>query len=462
MKRFFSIIFAVVCCHVCSYARISTISGVEATYAGKQVKLMCRMDGIAELNRTLDVADVDANGAFSLSVDIDRPIQAFIPGEIVNAFIYLEPGTNYQVGIPVYQERTLSQKLDPYFKPTDILLQINDLKKTDLNFKLMEFEDAFDFYSVKHLVYGTSVDSIFASIGQMREIFSDFKENGFLSDFMENRFLLLLNSSNQIYKDSMVALLDKRLVDEFNPAFWDIFNNLFDDLIPQLADDRVKYLSFQRVIDEGNAKMYFMLLTKQLGITNQNLKELVAIKLLYDLLNQPQFDQYKVLDLMQRISQGIASEQHRVLLQQIVNTASSNYIGSPAPDFEVTTINGQKKKFSDFKGKFLYLNFENSVIDQTQKDLEILLRIQNDYKKDLTVLNVGLYDSKELVTRLSQRYNEKMVFLLADDSDLVKELYAIKSIPAFFLIDKDGNFLMTRGAEPTDELRMLMQKIFKP
>ena len=125
------------------------------------------------------------------------------------------------------------------------------------------------------------------------------------------------------------------------------------------------------------------------------------------------------------------------------------------------TIEGKKKKLSDFKGKYIYLNFENSVIDQTQKDLDVLLRFQNDYKSDLLVVNVGMYDLPESAKKLSQRYSGKMQFMLADNSDEVKELYKIKSIPSFFLIDKDGNFLITKGAEPTDELRMLLQRILK-
>ena len=82
-------------------------------------------------------------------------------------------------------------------------------------------------------------------------------------------------------------------------------------------------------------------------------------------------------------------------------------------------------------------------------------------KGDLLVVNVGMYDLPESVKKLSQRYSGKMQFMLADNSDEVKELYKIKSIPSFFLIDKDGNFLITKGAEPTDELRMLLQRILK-
>ena len=295
----------------------------------------------------------------------------------------------------------------------------------------------------------------------MKEIFNDLYADQFLGRYMEYRFLLLLNSSSQVYQDSLILRLNELGTDERNPAFWDVFNNLFDNFIPQTQYDREQYLSFQRVIEEGNAKMYFMLISNRYGIKDQSLKELVAIKWLYDLINQSQFDQFKVMDLLQKIGAGIASQQNRDLLTYILNHTSINIIGAPAPNFVMKTIEGKKKKLSDFKGKYIYLNFENSVIDQTQKDLDVLLRFQNDYKGDLLVVNVGMYDLPESVKKLSQRYSGKMQFMLADNSDEVKELYKIKSIPSFFLIDKDGNFLITKGAEPTDELRMLLQRILK-
>lgn len=443
------------------FAKTTTLFGTDPSYAGKVIKLNCYMDGVVGMQRTLDSCVVDASGAFKLKADVSSPIQAFIPNETFKGYIFLEPGGKYEVKMPPYAERTLAQKLDPYYKPADIFLQIVGMKETDFNAKLLEFEDAYDFYSMKHVLYGGTVDSFMNSIDQMKEIFNDLYADPFLGRYMENRFLLLLNSSSQVYQDSLILRLNKLGADEQNPAFWDIFNNLFENFIPQSQYDREQYLAFQRIIEEGNVKMYFMLISNRYGITDPSLRELVAIKWLYDLVNQSQFNQFKVMDLLQKIGSGIASQQNRDLLTYILNNTTSNIIGSSAPDFKMKTLEGKKKNLLDYKGKYIYLNFENSVIDQTQKDLDVLLRFQNDYKNDLLILNVGLYDTPEAVRKIAQRYAGRMHFLLAEDSDALKKLYNIKSIPSFFLIDKDGNFLMTKGAEPTDELRLLLQRIFK-
>ena len=452
----FSLAYAFSC-----VAKVTTIYGVESSYAGKQLKLESKLDEIVGLTQTLDSCLVDSIGRFCFKVDIDRTQQVFIPMETENSFLFIEPGKNYEVRIPSYSERTLAQKLDPFFKPTDILSEIVGLKSSDLNYKLMEFEDAFDFYSMKHLVYGSRVDSILGSINQMKEIFNDLYEDDYEAKFMEYRFLLLLNSTPQVYQDSIVVRLNNLGVEEENPAFWDIFNNLFENFISQLVGKREEYVTFQRIIEEGNVKMYFAVLKNRYKITDKDLRELVAVKLLYDLLNQEQFDQFKVIEMLQEIGSGIANPRNRDLLTYVLNSASAMYIGSPVPDFTLIDVEGEKYKLSDFFGKFIYLNFENSMINQTQKDLEVLLRFQNDFKKDIEIINVGLYDTPERVSKLVHRYSGKMRFFYTENSDFIKKIYVIESVPSFFLIDKDGHFLMTKGAEPTDELRMLLQKIFK-
>lgn len=454
------ILSLVLLCSNSAWAKVTTLTGVEASYAGKKMVLQRYLDGMVGMSATLDSCVVDSSGKFIFSVDIASPIQVYIPSEVVNSFIFLEPGQNYEVKIPAFQERTLAQKLDPYYRPADILAEIKGLKITDFNYKMMEFEDAFDFYSMKNLVYGSKTDSILESINQMKEIFNDLYADPFQGKYMEYRFLLLMNTSPNIYQDSVIVRLNNLGVDADNPAFWDIFNNLFENFIPQQNVER-DYAIFRRLIEEGNVKFFFMHLNQRYGITDKDLVELVAIKLMCDLLNQPQFEQMKVVEMLQGIGAGIASQQNRDLLSYVINYASSNFIGAPAQDFVMLDMDGKERNLSDFFGKFIYLNFGNSALSQTQKDMEVLLRFQNTYGKELVILNVGLHDSLEQLQRLSARYSKKMEFFVAKEPDKVKQLYSVKSVPAFFLIDKDGKLLMTKGAEPTDELRMLFQKIFK-
>ena len=434
------------------------VTGIAKSYAGKTLTLRTYTDLIVNNERILSETTVDTAGFFSFVVDIASPIQVFIPMDLYNGFLFLQPGMAHQVKLPGYMEKSLPQKLDPYFLPTDYLLEIEGLKRGDFNFQLMEFEEAFDFYSVKHLVYGNDQDSIQKSIREMRNIFSDL-EHPFQNRFMEYRFLLLKNLAFGVVQDSIIAQLNRMGADVENPAFWDVFDNIFAGFIVNSRDNKEDYFLFKKIVEEGNAKMLFPRLEDRYGITDTYLKELAAIKLITDLINVEDYDKFKVIELLRKLGGGIQSEQNRDLLVSVIEKVTAITIGSPAPGFFGTDPKGKQHFLSGYKGAYVYLNFGNTQIDQTQKDLNVLSRFYDTYKKELVIINLFLYDSPEQVARIAAPYKDKMIFLHIDNPDLLRKIYQVQNIPSFFLLDKDGNFLMTKGAEPNDELRVFLQRI---
>ena len=84
---------------------------------------------------------------------------------------------------------------------------------------MMEFEDAFDFYSMKHVTYGANPDSVKKSIRELRRIFSDLK-NPYQKRFKEYRYVLLQNMSVPSYpkmQDSVIRRLNVLGPDYDNP-----------------------------------------------------------------------------------------------------------------------------------------------------------------------------------------------------------------------------------------------------
>ncbi len=458
MKHIFYISIFFISSFFLANAVPSTLTGVAKSYAGKTLTLKMYTDQLVKDERILSEVNIDSTGFFSFVVDIVSPIQVHIPMDLYNGFIYLEPGKQYKIKLPEYVEKSLPQKLDPYFVPTDYLLEIEGLERGDFNYQMMEFEEAFDFFTMKHLVYGSDPDSIQASIAELKNLFSDLN-NRFQIRFKEYRYLLLTNLSPQNPQDSIILQINQLGADVENPAFWDTFDNVFSDFIQKSGDNKEEYAIFRKIVEDGNAKMLFALLKNRYGITDNYLRELVAIKWVSDLINVDDFDKFKVIELLRKLGGGIQMEQNRELLASVITKAAANSIGFPAPDFMGTDPKGKQHFLSDYKGKYVYLNFGNTRIDQTQKDLNVLLRFYDNYKKDLVIINLFLYDTPEQVTRIAAPYKDKMIFLYIAEPDLLRKSYNVQNIPSFFLLDKSGNFLMTKGADPNDELRVFLQHI---
>lgn len=436
------------------------LSGTAKDYAGKKLRLATYTDKIINNTETIAETMVDTAGNFSFSIQINEVTEAFIPMDVYNGFVFMEPGKSYEVTLPTYRERTLPMKLDPYFSPSDYLLQAKEFQKGELNFQLMEFEEAFDFYSMKHITFGAEIDSVQASIADLRRIFIDLDDD-FQFQFKEYRYLLLLSIAPKTNQDSIILQFNKVGADVRNPAFWDLFNNLFDDFVSRRRDDVEISALFDKIIETENAKMFFALLSNQYGLTDSNLKELVGIKILYDLCNNDLYDKVKLVGMMRKLGGGILSDNNRELLAQVILQTSIGLNGTPAPDLEGIDAKGKGHKLSEWRGKYIYLNFCNARIDQTHKDLTVLSRFKDQYRDRLEIVNIFLYDEIDRIKLLEANFRNKMVFINANDPDGVKKAFGLKNIPSFMLIDREGNFLLSKGAEPSDELRMIMDQILK-
>ena len=214
-------------------AKTTVISGNAPSFAGKTIAVRTYSEQVLNEEEELGQATVASDGSFKFELETDRTLQVFIPTDVTKAFLYIEPGESYTISLPDYRERTIIEKLDPYFAPKDYLATIEGLRRGDFNYQMMEFEDAFDFYTIKHVTYGSQVDSLRKSVKELQNIFTDLKKP-FQEKFKAYRYILLMNmcvGENQPMQDTVILQLNAIGADYGNPAFWDAFNNVFNEFI---------------------------------------------------------------------------------------------------------------------------------------------------------------------------------------------------------------------------------------
>ncbi|AFZ70231.1 Peroxiredoxin [Caldisphaera lagunensis DSM 15908] len=119
--------------------------------------------------------------------------------------------------------------------------------------------------------------------------------------------------------------------------------------------------------------------------------------------------------------------------------------GNLAPDFELTSNNGEKVKLSNFKGRFVVLYFYPRAMTAgcTREGLRFN-ELYDDFKKlNVEILGVST-DSVDKIKKFSERYGFKFK-LLSDAEGYVVGLYGVKkdstSLAAertTFIIDPNG------------------------
>jgi peroxiredoxin len=138
-------------------------------------------------------------------------------------------------------------------------------------------------------------------------------------------------------------------------------------------------------------------------------------------------------------------------LEQIEEFAER--VGEPAPDFELTSVDGEKFQLSKLRGKVVVLNFAGVRLTEGKIELpwqwewmyghaELLHRAYKE--KGVVVLGIWLFYPPEKAKELPQAL--KVTFPILVDDGKVSAAYKIYSIPTDIVIGKDGRirFIMSR------------------
>ena len=120
---------------------------------------------------------------------------------------------------------------------------------------------------------------------------------------------------------------------------------------------------------------------------------------------------------------------------------SSELLGKPAPDFELTDISDKVWKLSDLKGKVVLIDFWATWCAPCVKEMKELIPMLEKYKNrdDFIFLTINSENlQKEDYDKFIKKLGVKDFPILLDTENKVNSAYGINAIPALVVIDKEG------------------------
>ena len=123
-------------------------------------------------------------------------------------------------------------------------------------------------------------------------------------------------------------------------------------------------------------------------------------------------------------------------------------VGTQAPNFELPTPEGKKVQLSDFKGKYVLIDFWASWCPDCRRISPNVEAIAKEYQgKDLAVVAVSFDIDKEAwvkyINRNGAPINEVHVSELKKMKEsAVAKAFGVQWIPSLYLLDKDGKVLL--------------------
>lgn len=110
----------------------------------------------------------------------------------------------------------------------------------------------------------------------------------------------------------------------------------------------------------------------------------------------------------------------------------------PAPDFTLPDMQGRRVALSDFRGRWVVLDFWGSWCDWCIKGFPELKEAYAKYDGKLEIIGINCNDSPEAWKAAVERYGLPWVQLYSTKSDDVRELYAVQNFPTKVIIDPEG------------------------
>ena len=121
----------------------------------------------------------------------------------------------------------------------------------------------------------------------------------------------------------------------------------------------------------------------------------------------------------------------------VLHPAAAPVMGSPAPDFSLTTTNGELIQLSSLRGKPILLNFWATWCKPCEYEMPLIQETFESHSSDLLIIGVNVSEEKEDVQDYLDEYELTFPVLL-DLNHKVSNLYRVSGIPVSFFIDSEG------------------------
>ncbi len=113
-----------------------------------------------------------------------------------------------------------------------------------------------------------------------------------------------------------------------------------------------------------------------------------------------------------------------------------------APDFTLSTFEGEEVALSDYDGDIIFLNFWATWCPPCRKEMPSMQTLYEQMEgRPFTMLAVNLQEEKETVEQFITEKGYTFPVLLDTSAEVGGAMYGVQSIPTTYIISKEGEIL---------------------
>lgn len=114
------------------------------------------------------------------------------------------------------------------------------------------------------------------------------------------------------------------------------------------------------------------------------------------------------------------------------------YLGRPAPDFELRSVDGKRYRLSDLRGKKVLINFWATWCVPCRVEMPLLVKMYGELPKDSFEMLAVASEEEGTVRHFLEEHPVNYP-VLVDDRGEAAQLYEVSIYPGFVFVDEKGN-----------------------
>ncbi len=433
------------------------IYGRNASYANSKIEIKYHADVFTYSEKHIAEFVVDAEGNFSVKLDIDETNLVFLPLGMYKAFLYVEPGKEYEIKLPPKKELTPVQKLNPFFEKEELLIGVANADASDLNILIRKLDDKVDPFINQnfHKIYRRKDKSV--GIQFSAQLKEDHKAvaNNYFQDYLNYRlgFLEYLAYPTSFRKIEEKYFENKEIKLN-NSAYTSLYKKQYGNFLTGFFSQKESSELKTALKSESSYRDIHELMRNYPAYKNVQFRELIIATSVFDAFTRKFYSRKKSLEILTDLKNHSTNDYNINLCTNYITKITHLQKNYPAPAFSIGD-----HQLANYKEKYLYLNFCNTESYPCVQDFKEMKKLKKQFGEHVEFLSIACdWDVTKFLQFTSKNKLDWPIIHIGDQQNLIGA-YGVKAYPTYILIDSKGNIVKAPAQGPKENIQLEFIKI---
>jgi len=248
-----------------------------------------------------------------------------------------------------------------------------------------------------------------------------------------------------------------------NTAYMEFFNSFFNDYYSSVSSKFSKF-AFQDEINSPFPDLMKInnILGKDPKLVNEVIRELVLLKMLYQIYGNENYKQENIYKLLSQIENKSKFIENKKIAKNIKKIIADRSISKDLLEFEFVNISGKKNTISNYLGKYVYIQFFSTDCSKCVRDMFAIKKLIQTYGDSINFISISVDANSDNLFKFINRNNDFnwQILHFNNDFDFIEE-YQVKTLPYSILLDKDGSTIANPAKLPDEDLNLQLEYLLK-